>query len=139
MSKVAREIPPSEGSRDGTSLNVDNEIVGKIPEHSKLRPHEARKVTRLNTLGEILELYNSLLDVAQAMRSLVERTRIHSNTMALLFRSLGSVRFLRKQSRLQVAIVKRPMSGTSRSNNSRNTLYTLVNRVNGHVDGSISR
>ena len=30
---VAREVPPSEGGRDGTSLNVGNDIVGKKPKH----------------------------------------------------------------------------------------------------------
>ena len=33
VSGVAREIPLSEGGRDGTSLNVGNDIVGKKPKH----------------------------------------------------------------------------------------------------------
>ena len=31
VSGVAREIPPSEGGRYGTSLNVGNDIVGEKP------------------------------------------------------------------------------------------------------------
>ena len=34
VSEVAREIPPTEGGRNDTSLNVGNDIVGNKPEHS---------------------------------------------------------------------------------------------------------
>ena len=45
---------------------------------------------------------------------------------------------LRKQSRRRVATVKRQTSEMIRSDISNNTLYTLVNGMTGHVDGSIS-
>ena len=48
MSGVARENQPSEGGRDGTSLNVGIDIVGKMPKHSGLGPHTVREVLRLN-------------------------------------------------------------------------------------------
>ena len=51
VSGVAREISPSEEDRDGTSLNVGNDIVGEKPKYSGLDPHNAREVVRLNPLG----------------------------------------------------------------------------------------
>ena len=44
--------PPSEGGRDGTSLNVGSDIVGKKLKHSGLRPHNAREVVRENPPSE---------------------------------------------------------------------------------------
>ena len=46
MSGVARENSPSEGGRDGTSLNVGSDIVGEETKHSGLGPHNAREVVR---------------------------------------------------------------------------------------------
>ena len=43
MSGVTCEIPPSKGGRDGTSLNVGCDIVGKKPEHAGLVPHDVHK------------------------------------------------------------------------------------------------
>ena len=59
MSGVAREIPPSKGGRDGTSLNVDNDIVGEKPEHAGLCPHGVREVVRVNPLGVVFKLRNT--------------------------------------------------------------------------------
>ena len=53
VSGVARELPPSEGGRDGTSLNVGNDIVEKKPEHAGLGPHDVREVVRVNPLGGV--------------------------------------------------------------------------------------
>ena len=47
VSGVAREILPSAGGRDDTSLNVGNDIVGNKPKHSGLGPHNAREVISL--------------------------------------------------------------------------------------------
>ncbi|MCY0725759.1 hypothetical protein OVW19_28885, partial [Klebsiella pneumoniae] len=44
---------------------------------------------------------------------------------------------MRKKSHCRVANVKRPTSKKSRSDNSNNTLYTLVNGFTGHVDSNI--
>ena len=46
VSGVAREIPPIESSRDGTSLSVINDIVGEKPKHSGQGPHNARELVR---------------------------------------------------------------------------------------------
>ena len=45
---------------------------------------------------------------------------------------------MRKQFRRRVAAVRHQTIEESRSDNSSNTLYTLVNGVTGHVDGNIS-
>ena len=79
VSGVAREIPPSEGGRNDTSLNVGTDIVGKKPKHSGHGPHNAREVLRLNTVGEVFELRNSPPDVAQDMSSRIERAKVTSN------------------------------------------------------------
>ena len=63
MSRVVRENSPSEGGRDGTSLDFGNDNVGKKPKHSGLGPHNIREVVRLNLLGEVFELRNSPPDV----------------------------------------------------------------------------
>ena len=55
VSWVARKIPPSEGGRDGTSLNIGNEIVGDKPEHAGLGAHGVRGVVRVNPLGKVFE------------------------------------------------------------------------------------
>ena len=48
---VAREIPTSEIGRDGTSLNLGNDIVGKKPENAGLGPQDLREMVRVNPLG----------------------------------------------------------------------------------------
>ena len=60
---MAREIPPSEGGRGGTSLNVGNDIDGEKPECSGLGPDAVREVERVNPLGEVFELHNTSPDV----------------------------------------------------------------------------
>ena len=40
-SVVAREIPPSEVGRDGTTLNVGNDIVGDTPRHPEMSSNDA--------------------------------------------------------------------------------------------------
>ena len=67
---------PSEGGRDGTSLSVDNDIVGEKPECSELGPHDVRKVVLVNPLGEEFELRNTSPDVVQDMSSRIERARV---------------------------------------------------------------
>ena len=67
VSGVAREIPPSEGGRNGTSLNVGIDIIGVG--HSGQGPHNAYEVIRVNSLGEVSELRKSPPDVAQDMSS----------------------------------------------------------------------
>ena len=79
VSGVERENPPSEGGRDGTSLNVGNDIVGKKPKHSGLGIHNAREMVCENSLGEVFELHNSLPDVVQDMSSRIERATIDRN------------------------------------------------------------
>ena len=53
VSGVAREIPPCEGGRDGTSLDVGIDIVGENPEHAGLGLHDVREVVRVNPLGGV--------------------------------------------------------------------------------------
>ena len=48
------KIPPSEGGRDGTSLNVGKDIVGKQPENSGQGLLNASEVVCDNPLGEVL-------------------------------------------------------------------------------------
>ena len=79
VSGVAREISPSEGGRDGTSLNVGNDIVVEKPKHSGLGPHNAREVVCRNPLGEMFELRNSPPDVFHDTISRIERAKIISN------------------------------------------------------------
>ena len=139
VSGVAREIPPSEGGRDGTSLNVGNEIVGNKPKHSELGPHNVRDVVRENPLGKVFELRNYSPDVAQDMSSRIERAMVYINyggpTVPASRRRKVS---MRKQSRRWVATLKRQMSEVLRSDNINNTLYTLVNGLIGQIEGSIS-
>ena len=139
VSGVAREIPPSEGGQDGTSLNVGYDLVGNKPKNSRLDPHNAREVIRENPLGKVLELRNSSPDGIQYMIYRIERALIYSNygnpTVPASRRRKVS---LTKQSRRRVATVKRQTSGLLRSDNSNITLYTIVNGMTSHVDGSIS-
>ena len=79
VSKVAREIRPSEGGRDGTSLNVGSGIIGEKPNHSGLGPHNARELVRVNLLGEVFELRNSPPDVVQDICSRTERNMVNCN------------------------------------------------------------
>ena len=135
---VAREISQSEGGRDGTLLNVGKDIVGKQPKHSGQGPLDASEVVCLNPLFEVFELHNSPEDVAQDMSSRIERAKTTSN-----FRDPTVPTFEKRnestsrQSRRQVTADQRPTSETSHSDNSNNTLYTLVNGVTGRVDGNI--
>ena len=139
VSGVAREIPPSKGGRDGTSLNVGNDIVVENPEHAGLGPHDVREVVRVNPLGGVFELRNTSPDVVQDMSSRIERAKINSNHGEPTFPASRRRKVsLRKQSKRRVVSVKRPTSKKSRSDNSNNTLYTLVNGLTGHVDGNIS-
>ena len=94
MSGVAREIPPSKGGRDGTSLNVGNDIVGEKPEHAGLGPHDVGELVRENSLGGVFELRNTSPNVVQEMSSRIERAMIYINYGTLLSRPLGGVRFV---------------------------------------------
>ena len=79
VSGVAREISPSKGGRNVTSLNVGIDIVGEKPKHSGQGPHNAREVVRVNLLGEVFKKRNSSSDVVQDMSSRIERVMIDSN------------------------------------------------------------
>ena len=50
---VARENAPSTVGREGTTLNVGNEIVGETPLSSGLGPYNVSGVALLNPLGEV--------------------------------------------------------------------------------------
>ena len=78
-------------------------------------------------------------DVAQDMSSRIERANITINYRDPTFPASESRNESSTiQSRRQVAADKRRTSETSRSENCKHTLYTLVNGVTGHVDGNIS-
>ena len=62
---VAREDAPSAVGREGTTLNVGNDIVGETP----LGPHNVSGVALLNPLGEVFELRNTSPDVDQDISS----------------------------------------------------------------------
>ena len=139
VSGVARDIPPIEGVRNGTSLNVGITIVGKMPKHFGLGPHNAREVVLNNLLGEVLEDSNLLPDGGQDMSSRTECAKENSNHGDLLVPAFKRREYsLTKQYRCRVATAKRQTSRTSHSDNSNNTLHTLVNGVTGQVDGNFS-
>ena len=86
----------------------------------------------------MFELHNSPPDVAQDMSLRIERAKTTSNyrdptNPDFEKRNESSIR----QSRRQVAANDRPTPKTSHSDNSNNTIYTLVNGVTGRVDGNI--
>ena len=139
VSAVARENTQSKGGRGGTSLNVGNDIDGEKPVCSGLGPDTVREMVRVNLLGEVFELHNTSPDVVQDMSSRIERAKMNSNhgdsTVPASKRRKVS---LRKQSKRRVVTVKRPTFKKSRSDNSNNTLYTLVNGLTGQIDGNIS-
>ena len=106
---MARKIPRSEGGRDGTSLNVGNDIVGKKPKNLGLDPHNEREVVRENSLSEVFELRIYPPDVAQDMSSRIEHAMTIINYMdptvpTFEKRSESTTR----QSRRQVAADQRP-------------------------------
>ena len=73
------------------------------------------------------------------MSSRIDRSTINSNHEDPIVPASNKLKVsLKKKSRRRVATVKRQTSRTSHSGNSRNTLYTLVNGVTGHVDGNMS-
>ena len=76
---VARENAPSAVGREGTTLNVGNDIVGETPVSSGLGPYSVSGVALLNSLGEVFELRNTSPDVDQDISSRVERTTSSSN------------------------------------------------------------
>ena len=79
VSGVARGIPPSEGGRDGTSLNFGSEIDVERSKHLGLGPHNTREVVRLNPVPEVFDLRTSRPDVGQDTSSRIERTKVNSN------------------------------------------------------------
>ena len=114
VSGVAREIPPSEGGRGGTSLNVGNDIDGEKPMCSGLGPNAVREVVRVNPLGEVFELCNTSPNVVQDMSSRIERAKMNSNHGDPDFPAFRRRRVSRrKQSQRQVATVKPPTSKKS--------------------------
>ena len=115
ISAVAREITQSEGGRGGTSLNVSNDIVGEKPECLGLGPNNVREVVRVNPLGEVFELRNTLPDVAQDMSSRIEPAKMninHGDSDVPASRRRRVSR--RKQSQRRMATVKRPTSKKSK-------------------------
>ena len=114
VSGAAREIPPSEGGRDGTSLNVGNDIHGETPDQSGLGPQNEREVVRVNPLVEVFELRNSSAYVVQDKSYRIERAKIigrhrYPTVPASRRRKVS----LRKQSRRRVPTMKRPTSRKS--------------------------
>ena len=79
VSAVARKIPQSEGSRDGTSLNVGKDMNVKQPENAGQGPLNASEVVCVHPLGEVFELHNSPPDIARDMSSRIERAKTSSN------------------------------------------------------------
>ena len=76
---VARENAPSAVGREGTTLNVGNDIVGETPLSSGLGPYNVSGVALLNPLGEVLRKSNTSPDVDQDIISRIERTTSSSN------------------------------------------------------------
>ena len=66
---VARETAPSAVGREGTTLNVGNDIIGETPLSSGLGPYNVSGVSLLNPLGEVFELRNTSPDVDQDISS----------------------------------------------------------------------
>uniref|UniRef100_A0AAV1UZG7 Uncharacterized protein n=1 Tax=Peronospora matthiolae TaxID=2874970 RepID=A0AAV1UZG7_9STRA len=69
--EVARENSPSLVGREGTTLNVGNDIVGETPFSSGLGPHTVRGVARGNPLGEEFEFYVTLYQMLVKALALV--------------------------------------------------------------------
>ena len=68
---VARENAPSAVGREGTTLNIGNDIVGETPLSSGLGTYNVSGVALLNPLGEVFELRNTSPDVDQKTSDLV--------------------------------------------------------------------
>ena len=79
MCGVTRENAQSVAGREGTTLNVGNDIVGKTSLSSGLGPYNVSGVALLNPLGEVFELRNTSPDVDQNISSRIERTTTTSN------------------------------------------------------------
>ena len=135
---VTRKNSPSAVGREGTTLNVGNDIVGETPSSSGLGPYNVSVVALLNPLGEVFELRNTSPDVDQNISSRIERTTTSSNhgDTIVLTPERCKVSSNRRPGR-QVATVKRQAPVQSHSDNS-DTLYTLVNGVTGQVEGNVS-
>ena len=113
MCVVARENAPSAVGREGTTLNVGNDIVGETPLSSWLGPYNISGVALLNPLGEVFELRNTSPDVHQESSSRIERTTTTSNHGKLLSRTKRGVRSHRKDERdvrWQLLSARRPCS-----------------------------
>ena len=76
---VGRENAPSAVGREGTTLNVGNDIVGETPLSSWLGPYNISGVALLNPLGEVFELRKTSPDVGQDISSRIERTTTSSS------------------------------------------------------------
>ena len=109
---VARENAPSAVGREGTTLNVGNDIVGETPLSSGLGPYNVSGVALLNPLGEVFELRNTSPDVDQDISSRIERTTTTSNRGDTIFPTSErcKVSSKRRPGR-QVATVKRDWPG----------------------------
>ena len=130
VSGVAREISQSEGGRDGTSLNVGNDIVGEKPEHAGIGSHDVREVVRVNPREGVFELHNYPPDVVQDMGSRTERAMVNSNNEDPIVPAFK---------RCDVSLTQESRTCRKQhSDKSINTLYTLFNGVTGIVDGNIS-
>ena len=92
MCVVARENAPSAVGREGTTLNLGNDIVGETPVSSGLGPYNVSGVALLNPLGEVFVLRNTSPDVHQDSSSRIERTTTTSNDGKLLSRTKRGVR-----------------------------------------------
>ena len=135
---MTRENPPSAVGRDGTTLNVGDDIVGETPLSPGLGPNTPCEVARENPLGEVFGLCDPSPDVSQDISSRIEHTIISSNHGdPIVPTPKGCKVSSKRRSGRRVAHAKRQASKKSHSDNS-NTLYTLVNGVNGHLDGTVS-
>ena len=83
---------PSEGGRDGTSLSVDNDIVGETPLSPGIGPHTPCEVAREIPLGEVFGLCDPSPDVSHDISSRIEHTTVRSNHGEPIVRPLRGVR-----------------------------------------------
>ena len=138
MCVVSRENAPSAVGREGTTLNVGNDIVVETPLSSGLGLYDVSGVALLNPLGEVFELRNTSPDVDQNISSRIERTTSSSNHGDTIVPTPEGCKVsLKRRPGCQVLTVKRQASEQLHSDNS-DTLYTLVNGVTGQVEGNTS-
>uniref|UniRef100_A0AAV1V4N1 Uncharacterized protein n=1 Tax=Peronospora matthiolae TaxID=2874970 RepID=A0AAV1V4N1_9STRA len=136
---IAGDTPYRVNGREGTTLNAGNSVVGDTPYSVGGRKGTTPNVSS-DTVGDtpysVDGREGTTPNVGQDKSSRVERTMVGSNNGNNIVLTPKGCKVSKRQSRRRVAAVKRQASSQSHSEIS-NTLYSLVNGVTGHVNGSV--